>query len=103
MLKLEIYIPCTYLDELREALRFVGAGTSDAYDSVLSYSLVRGSWRALPGANPYKGDIGKLCESDEYKVEVMCNEADLAKTISVIKAIHPYETPIINIIQLVRL
>ena len=103
MVKLEIYIPPDCLDKIREALRSVGAGAFGNYDSVLSYSDVTGCWRPLPGANPYDGDVGVLCERGEYKVEVCCRSEDLEKTVEVIKAVHPYEEPIINAIPLLSI
>jgi hypothetical protein len=100
MAKLEIFIPQEYLEKLREALRSVGAGAFGNYDSVLSYSTVKGCWRPLTGANPYDGELGVLCERDEYKIEVICRAEDIKKTIAAIKKIHPYEEPVINIIPL---
>ena len=98
--KLEIFIAKSHLNVLRDALRSVGAGVTDNYDSVLSYSTVCGNWRPLPGANPYKGEIGALCEGEEYKVEVCCRAEKLVQTIAAIKAVHPYEEPVINVIPL---
>ena len=79
-----------------------GAGAMGNYDSALSYSLVKGSWRPVPGANPYDGEIGVLTEADEYKVEVCCQRQTLKQTIEAVKAVHPYETPVINAIQLIE-
>jgi len=98
--KLEIFIPMSHLDVLREALRLVDAGVIGDYDSVLSYSIVHGNWRPLPGANPYDGDVGVLCEREEYKVEVRCNTEKITQTIAAIKAAHPYEEPVIDVIPL---
>ena len=53
MVKIEIFIPVSHMEPLREALRSVGAGAFGNYDSVLSYSHVKGSFRPLRGANPY--------------------------------------------------
>lgn len=100
MVKLEVFIPCTHLESLREALRSAGAGTMGNYDNTLSYSPVKSCWRPLPGANPYDGEIGVLQEADEYKVEVCCERARLPQTLGAVKAIHPYETPVINVIPL---
>jgi hypothetical protein len=100
MVKLEIFIPCTHLEPLREALRSAGAGAMGNYDSALSYSLVKGCWRPLPGANPYDGEIGVLAEADEYKVEVCCPKQNLKQALEAVKAVHPYETPVINVIPL---
>jgi hypothetical protein len=97
MIKLEIFVPCSH----REALRSVGAGAMGSYDSTMSYSLVRGCWRALPGADPYDGEIGVLKEADEYKVEVCCKMENLRQTIEAIRTAHPYETPVINAIPLI--
>lgn len=102
MVKLEVFIPTTHLEPLREALRLSGAGAFGNYDSALSYSLVKGCWRPLSGANPYNGEIGALCEADEYKIEVCCPLEKLEQTMSAIKAIHPYEEPVINVIPLLR-
>jgi len=99
--KLEIFVPCTHLEELREALRSVGAGAMGNYDSALSYSKVRGSWRPLEGANPFDGEIGVLTEADEYKVEVICQKQKLEETVKAIKSAHPYETPAIYAIPLI--
>jgi len=101
MVKMEIFIPVSHMEPLREALRSAGAGAFGNYDSVLSYSLVRGSWRPLSGANPYNGEIGILCEADEYKVEVCCPSEKLEQVISAVKAVHPYEVPVINVIPLI--
>ena len=101
--KLEIFIPVTHIETLREALRSTGAGASEKYDSVLSYSPVKGCWRPLPGANPYEGEIGALCEADEYKVEAICPFEKLHQTVKAVKAIHPYEEPVINVLPLMIL
>ena len=103
MIKLEIFVPCSHLEAIREALRSAGAGTMGNYDSTMSYSLVKGCWRALPGATPYDGDIGVLKEADEYKVEVCCTAELLQQTVDAIRAAHPYETPVINAIPLISL
>jgi hypothetical protein len=72
-----------------------------SYDSAMSYSVVTGCWRPLPGAKPYNGEIGVLTEADEYKVEVCCKTENLEATVKAIKAVHPYETPAINAIPLI--
>ena len=103
MVKLEIFIPCNHLEVLQEALRSVGAGSIGHYDSALSYSLVTGCWRPLEGANPYDGEVGVLNFAEEYKVEVCALEENLEKTIEAIKKVHPYETPVINAIPLIKI
>ncbi len=38
-----------------------------------------------------------------YKAEVCCREDRLRETVLAIKAIHPYEEPVINAIQLIKI
>ena len=98
--KLEIFIPETHLEQMREALRSVGAGHVGNYDSAMSYCQVKSCWRPLPGAEPFNGEIGKLCNADECKIETLCKGENLEKTIDAIKTAHPYEEPQINAIPL---
>ena len=98
--KLEIFIPKTHFAHLQTALRSVDAGHIGNYDSCLSYSEVIGTWRPLDGANPYSGKQNEISQEPELKVEVRILSENLDKTLSVIKDIHPYETPVINIISL---
>jgi hypothetical protein len=74
-----------------------------SYESAMSYSVITGCWRPLLGANPYHGKIGVLTEADEYKVEVCCKTENLESTVKAIKAVHPYETPVINAIPLIEI
>ncbi len=96
--KLEIFIPETHLRALQRALREVDAGHIGRYDSCLSYSRVTGTWRPLEGATPYLGAIDEISEEPELKVEVLCRAERLDETIRAVKAVHPYEEPVINAI-----
>ena len=98
--KLEIFIPETHLDPLRAALQAVDAGHIGKYDCCLSYSPVTGTWRPLEGTHPYLGRADEISQEPELKVEVTCRAARLAETIQAVKAVHPYEEPVINVIPL---
>ena len=101
--KLEIFIPETHFAELRKALQSVDAGHIGNYDCCLSYSRVIGTWRPLPGTDPFIGEEGKISEEEELKVEVTVNGSRLEETIEAVKDIHPYEEPVINVIELYRI
>lgn len=103
LFKLEIFIPRSHFETLREALSSSGAGHLGNYDSCLSWSAVSGCWRPLKGSSPYNGIEGVLCEAEEYKVEVCCSAEKLRDTVSAIRSVHPYEEPVINIIALTAL
>lgn len=98
--KLEIFIPESHLGALREALRRVDAGHIGRYDSCLSYSRVTSCWRPLEGTNPFLGKEGELSCEPELKVEVVCRSGRLRETIDAVRAVHPYEEPVINALPL---
>lgn len=100
--KVEIFIPESHLSQLQEALQRVDAGHIGDYDSCLSYSEVIGTWRSLDGAKPYIGKQNEICQAPELKVEVLVGIENLPDTLEAIKKIHPYETPVINIIPLLN-
>lgn len=98
--KLEIFIPETHLEVLQKALMEVDAGHIGNYDGCLSYSKVIGCWRPLVGTTPYIGSVGEISSEPELKVEVCCKAERLQETKAVIKKVHPYEEPVINVIPL---
>lgn len=100
--KMEIFVPRTHLEPIRAALRSADAGHIGNYDSCLSYSEVSGCWRPLSGSHPYDGEENRLCTGKEYKVEVVCKKEKVEETIRAVKAAHPYEVPVINVIPLYR-
>jgi hypothetical protein len=100
--KMEIFVPQTHLEAIRKALQMADAGHIGNYDSCLSYSEVNGCWRPLQGSHPYSGEKNRLCTAKEYKVEVLCKRNRVDETIRAVKAAHPYEVPVINVIPLYR-
>lgn len=100
--KLEIFIPDSHFQALRQALWSVDTGHIGRYDRCMSWSQVNSCWRPLDGTTPYNGTVGELCQAQELKVEVCCVAQRLQETLSAIKAAHPYEEPVINILPLVE-
>lgn len=100
--KIEIYIPQEFTHKLRESLNSIGALGVGKYDNVMSVTRVKGYWRPLQGANPFDGEIGKLSEADEDKVEFCTDSKNIQAIIKVMKEVHPYEEPVMNIIPLLN-
>ena len=98
--KLEIFLPESHLPAIQEALRAVDAGHIGRYDSCLSYHPVMGTWRPLEGTSPYLGAAGEVSCEPEIKVEVTIRTERLTETIRAVRAVHPYEEPVINAIPL---
>lgn len=100
--KLEIFIPESHFEQLRTALQNVDAGHIGNYDCCLSYTKVIGTWRPLAGTHPFIGKENEISEEDELKVEVTVREERLDETIEAVKAVHPYEEPVVNVVELYR-
>ena len=100
--KLEIFLPPSHLEVLQKALQEVDAGHIGNYDSCMSVSPVTGYWRPLDGCNPYIGMNGEISCEPELKVEVTVYTENVDKTIEVVKSVHPYEEPVINVIPLLE-
>jgi hypothetical protein len=98
--KLEIFIPEGYSARLLDELSKVGVGRIGNYDHCASISNVRGYWRPLEGADPFDGEIGKISEAAEHKVEVNCNHEQVRSALKAIQRVHPYDQPVINVVAL---
>ncbi len=102
VVKIELFIPDAFIEPLRDELGKINVGHIGNYDHCISITQVRGYWRPLAGANPYEGEIGKVSEGTESKVEVNCKWEVVENALRVIRKIHPYEEPLINIVPLLN-
>ena len=100
--KLEIFVPQDHALNLRDELAKIGVGVIGNYDHCVAFTPVRGFFRPMEGANPFEGEIGKISEVEEYKLEVNCKRELVKDAIKIIKQFHPYEEPLINVIPLVN-
>lgn len=89
--KLIFTIPVTDADKVREAVGKAGAGKYDHY-SFCSFST-RGIGRfvAEEGAHPSVGEVGKMNEVQEERVECQVDENVVDDVIKALKEAHPYE------------
>jgi len=89
--KLVFTIPTTHADAARQAIGEAGAGKFGNY-SFCSFSS-KGIGRFMPqaGAKPAIGEIGKLEEVEEERIEVLCDESNIKSVIEAMKKVHPYE------------
>ena len=100
--KIEVYIPEQYVERLRDELYKANAGRVGNYDHCISVTQVKGYWRPLPGSTPYQGEVGRISEGTECKVEVNCKQEYIGEALKAIRRIHPYDEPLINVIPLMN-
>jgi hypothetical protein len=98
--KLEIFVPQEYTLKICDELSKIGVGRVGNYDHCMAMYPVQGSYRPLEGANPFEGTVGVVSEGTEYKMEINCKRELIDEAIKVIKSVHPYEEPLINVIPL---
>lgn len=91
--RLDIYVPESHLDTLKTALFAAGAGRLGNYDSCCFQSLGSGQFRPSAQAKPFLGEVGKLEQVPEWKLEMIFPDEVLAELLAAIRKAHPYETP----------
>ena len=98
--KLVFTVPIADAERVRMAIGEVGAGKSAKY-SFASFS-VRGIGRFRPeeGATPTIGEVGKMEEVDEERVECQVDEQYLPAVLAALRAAHPYEEMVYDVYPL---
>lgn len=101
VVKIVVFVPGSHADKVRQALGKAGAGFVGNY-SHTSFS-VKGVGHFLPltGAHPSIGQIGKLTEVKEERIETVCYKEDLEEIIKAVKEVHPYEEVALDIYPLI--
>lgn len=100
--KLVIFTPLSHAAKIREVLGKSGCGHIGNYDCC-SFS-VKGTGRFRPnkGAKPFLGQIDKLEEITEERIETIVETDKLKEVLAEIKKVHPYEEPAIDIYPLLN-
>ncbi len=91
--KIVVYVPESHAEALRTAIGDAGAGEIGDYShcSFTISGITR--FKPMEGADPAKGEIGKLEEVKEERIETVCTEDALQAVLKAIKNVHPYEEP----------
>ena len=91
--RLEVYVPETHLEQVKQAISDAGGGKLGNYDSCMWCTLGTGQFRPLEGSNPYLGQTNKVEKVSEYKIECIIESQLLQGVITSMKHAHPYEVP----------
>lgn len=101
--KIVVFAPVTHADKVRQALGEAGAGKIGNYSFASFSSKGIGRFKPETGANPAIGEVGKLEEVEEERIEVICKRSNLQKAIDAIKAVHPYEEIALDVYPLEKI
>lgn len=100
MKKLCVYIPSSHLEPVKAALFAAGAGKIGDYDQCCWQCVGLGQFRPLEGSQPFLGEQGKCEQVEEYRVEMVCEDARINAVIQALKEAHPYEEPAYDVTAL---
>lgn len=89
--KLVTFCPLSHAGKVREAMFNAGAGMIGNYDSCSFNVQGEGTFRALPGANPFVGAQGVMHTEPELRIETIFPEYAEGAVVSALKQAHPYE------------
>ncbi|MEI6122462.1 MAG: Nif3-like dinuclear metal center hexameric protein [Bacteroidota bacterium] len=89
--KLVVFCPTTHAEKLRIALFHAGAGNIGNYDSC-SFNLAgTGTFRANENAHPFVGEVNKLHEESEIRIETIFPQHLESHIVATMLKNHPYE------------
>lgn len=95
--RLSVFVPADHSGKLSEAVFQAGGGRIGNYVSCSTRRQVSGTFQPLPGARPFleNPDSAGLTTVDEVELEFMVDEAKLRSVLASIRAVHPYEMPLL--------
>ena len=103
MYKLAFFVPESHLDVVKAAVFSTGAGKIGDYQECCWQVLGQGQFRPMASADPFVGNAGILEQVDEFRVELVCQDALIKEAVAALKQAHPYEEPAYDVWKLAEL
>jgi len=101
--KIVVFIPTSHAQKVRDAMSKAGAGRIGNYTHCSISSIGIGRFKPEGGASPAIGEMGKLEQVEEERVEAHCSRKNLSAVIRAIKGAHPYEEVALDVYSLENL
>jgi len=98
--KLVTFVPAEQTDAVVDALAAAGAGAIGDYDRCHFTTAGTGSFRPLPGATPYLGEVDRVERVAEDRVELVLPREQRSGVLRALLAAHPYEEPAWDLFEL---
>ncbi|PZP40230.1 MAG: hypothetical protein DI585_01675 [Pseudomonas fluorescens] len=103
MYKLIVHVPLSHADAVRQAIGEAGGGVLGDYRHCSFSVRGVGRFRPMEGANPHIGEVGLLEEVEEEQIHVSGIGAGILKdVVAAVRAVHPYEEPLIEAVEILR-
>ena len=91
LMKLFTFVPVEYAEKVKAAIFEAGAGHIGNYSECSFYAEGTGTFKAGDNTTPFVGEIGKIHEEKELKIEVIFPAHLQAKVVDALLTVHPYE------------
>lgn len=98
--KIVVFVPVEAVEHVRNAMAEAGAGRIGQYTHCSFRAPGTGSFVPLPSARPHIGQIEKLEEVEEYRLEMLCVGSWLDFVVSEMLEKHPYDEVAYDIYEL---
>lgn len=102
LVRLDVIVPDTHVDEVRVALFDAGAGAIGTYDCCSFNIAGTGTFRPLSGSHPFVGEEGEEHHESETMVSMVLPAELIGKVENVLLEVHPYETPAYQFIPMLN-
>lgn len=103
LVKVVVFVPKTYAEIVRQTIGDAGAGRIGNYSHCTFSTNGTGRFKPLEGAKPAIGEVGKIEEVEEERIEFVCEQSRAKDVISAIKRVHPYEEPALDVYPLISI
>lgn len=101
--KIVVYIPEKDFNEYLSKILKLNINQIGNYKNCISWTNCTSSWTPLDNANPYIGQINQTSIEKEMRLEFKCDTKNIKQLVKLLKDIHPYEEPEIDIIPLISI
>ncbi len=98
--KLVVFVPADACGAVASAMAAAGAGQIGDYAECAFETAGTGSFRALNGANPTIGQVGRLERVAEVRLEMVVPDALAGRAVAAMCGAHPYEEVAYDLIPL---
>ena len=102
MLKISVCVPKTHVDATLEAMLKHGCGSfgNGKYEGNAFLTFGHGTWIAMKGSKPFKGRLNRREMVQEVRIETTCPSTKASEMVKVLRSIHPYEEPVVELYAL---
>ncbi len=98
--KIVTFVPEKQAEPLRNALATAGAGIIGGYQVCSFATPGTGTFLGGEGTSPAVGHAGRLESVSEVRLEMVCSRAALPLAMETLERFHPYETPAVDVYEL---